>query len=393
MFCVDRYDRYVFLQRKKAHILHIRVRSPVRDIFRFELVGKDVTITDAGYDYDWVAVYKFDFTGSTATDVDPFPECPVIGWGPGRQAMECGMAPMNHFGGEINAGNDGKVEIKFSAINQKDWNKMDIKGQLIKGGNSPEEVSDHVVHRVENGDIIFNLTTPKEGEYAFKVFANEEGEREPKNVINYLITSKQKHNNAPYPRNFTDRLGAKSVFHAMGVQAVTHESGYIETEDEELELAFQQTGNTDIDLSMSLSGSTIHAEMAKRLISEEKNGRIVKYKVRFPGDGNFGLRLLGNRGNGNELFYEYIVCYKKGKVVHRAAPKEPQPPPQPVPKEEVILSQGKEIHVEHKNHQSYRFIYRNTCMYLVFSRISLNKSDLKQDKSALSKHKTNPKIT
>ncbi|XP_076086199.1 uncharacterized protein LOC143056904 isoform X2 [Mytilus galloprovincialis] len=331
---LPRYDRYVFLQRKKPHILHIRVRSPVKDIFRFELVGKDVTITDPGYDYDWVAVYKFDFTGSTTTDVDAFPECPVIGWGPGRAAVECGMAPMSHFGGEIIPANDGKLEIKFSTVNDKDWNKMDIKGQLIRGGSAPEEVSDHIVHRVENGDIIFNLTTPKKGEYAFKVYANEEGDREPKNVCNYLITSNQKQENTPFPRNFSECLGEKEAFRAMGLKALTHQSGYIETGDEELEIAFQKIG--DIDLSLNLSGSLIHAEMAKRLISEEVNGDKITYKIRFPGNGNYGLRLMGNRGQGNEVMYEYVVNYKQKKQKHK--PREEKPPPEPEPTQQPEIS-------------------------------------------------------
>lgn len=350
-----RYDRYVFLQRKKPDILHIRVRSPVRDVFRFELVGKDVTIKDTGYDYDWVAVYKFDFTGANCTDVDPFPECPVIGWGPGRTSLECGMAPMSHFGGEIVSPNDGKLEVKFSTVNGKNWNEMDIKGQLIRGGSSPEEVADHVVHRIENGDIIFNLSTPKDGEYAFKVYANEKGDREPKNVCNYLITSKQKQVASPFPRNFSDSLGAKEAFHAMGLKALTHKSGFIETEEEELELVFEKSG--DVDLSLNLSGSHVHAEMAKRLISEEINGNRVTYKVRFPGNGNYGLRLMGNRGKENEVLYDYVVQYKKGKKSSQKSKPEPvvkpktKPEPEPEPVEHNIpdFSQGKMLTVIYLN--------------------------------------------
>jgi hypothetical protein len=42
-----------------------------------------------------------------------------------------------------------------------------------------------------------------------------------------------------------------------------------------LELVFEKSG--DVDLSLNLSGSHVHAEMAKRLISEEINGNRVTF--------------------------------------------------------------------------------------------------------------------
>jgi hypothetical protein len=41
----------------------------------------------------------------------------------------------------------------------------------------------------------------------------------------------------------------------MGLKALTHKSGFIETEEEELELVFEKSG--DVDLSLNLSGSHV----------------------------------------------------------------------------------------------------------------------------------------
>jgi hypothetical protein len=89
--------------------------------------------------------------------------------------------------------------------------------------------------------------------------------------------------------------------------------------------------------------------MAKRLISEEINGNRVTYKVRFPGNGNYGLRLMGNRGKENEVLYDYVVQYKKGKKSSQKSKPEPvvkpktKPEPEPEPVEHNIpdFSQGK----------------------------------------------------
>jgi hypothetical protein len=41
--------------------LTVKIRSPERQVYRFELVGKDVTIEGDNYDYDWIAIYKIIF--------------------------------------------------------------------------------------------------------------------------------------------------------------------------------------------------------------------------------------------------------------------------------------------------------------------------------------------
>ena len=42
-------------------ILTVKIRSPEAATYRFELVGRDSTILDEGYDYDWIAIYRIVF--------------------------------------------------------------------------------------------------------------------------------------------------------------------------------------------------------------------------------------------------------------------------------------------------------------------------------------------
>lgn len=291
-----------------------------------------MTVRDKTYDYDWIAIYKLVF-GKEDDSIEPFPECPIIGWGPGRATMECGLAPMSHFAGEIKNIDGGKIEVRFGTTSDKDWSKMKIHGELVKGGSENEPIPDHVIHRVENGDVIFNVNTPKSGEYALKLYAKGERDKESKNICNYIVSSEQKGENYAFPRGFQGGLGCKDAFNAMGLRALTHESGMIDTDEEVLEIAFEKT-QENVELSLSLTGNTIRPEMAKRLIEESVDGNIVTYKIRLPQTGNYGIKVMGNRGRGNESVFDYIVQYKKShkkksKPVREAAPEMPKPPPEP----------------------------------------------------------------
>ena len=327
MFNNSRYDRYVFLQRIHKHILQIRIRSPVSDLFRFELVGKDVTVKEDSYDYDWITIYKFKFTTGTE-DVLPFPECPVIGWGPGRPTMECGMAPMSHYDGEILTKDTGELEVKFSSISGKDTSNLKVRGVLVQQGTTEEkDFSDHVLQRVENGDVIFNINTPRAGEYALKLYSKDNSEAEGTNFCNYVLTSRQKSENSPFPRGFQEHIGERAALNKMGIKALSHTSGLLKTDEEEMTFEFQNDNN--VELSINLSGASVRTEVAKRLITEEKEGNINRFKVRYPQNGNFGVRLMGNTGSGNEPLYDYVVKYRKSKS-KRYTPREP-----PVEKQKV----------------------------------------------------------
>ena len=62
LFVFCRCDEYVFMHRtNNQEILTITIRSPDVATYRFELVGRDSTVLDEGYDYDWVAIYRVVF--------------------------------------------------------------------------------------------------------------------------------------------------------------------------------------------------------------------------------------------------------------------------------------------------------------------------------------------
>lgn len=210
----------------------------------------------------------------------PFPKPPLIGWGPGRTALNRGLVPLSHFTGEVPMDDIGKVEIKFGAVNKQKLGDMTYSAMMYAAGEKMEELPDHVVHRVENGDVIINAMTPERGEFSFKLFAKQEGERgNGKEICNYLLISKQKEENGHFPRGFTERLGPKyPQFLQSGLIPATP-SGFIQTDQDVVKLAFTRT--EDIELSLNFSSERIRPAEAPRLLSQEEDGDVVTYILRY----------------------------------------------------------------------------------------------------------------
>jgi hypothetical protein len=68
-------------------------------------------------------------------------------------------------------------------------------------------LSKYAVIREENGEFTVHMRLPQEGEYALKLYANDEGEDgDASNVLNYLVKYvEQNGKNEPFP-NITDGM-------------------------------------------------------------------------------------------------------------------------------------------------------------------------------------------
>ncbi|XP_052213451.1 uncharacterized protein LOC127832191 isoform X2 [Dreissena polymorpha] len=307
-----RVDRYLFIHRTADHEhLTMRVRHPSSATLRLELVGKDTTITTPNYDYDWIAIYKIIFhEGLYKCPV--FPPTPSVGWGPGRVTRATGLVPLSHFTGEVLMDDYGKAEVKFGAAQKGQIGEMSYTAKVFTGGESLEEVMDSVVHRVENGDVIFNVMTPQSGEYVLRLFVKDEDSETVNEFCDYLLVSHQKDSNGKYPKGFQARLGPKKAFATSGMSP-TIPSGYIRTEMPDVNIGFQRS--EDIELSVNFSGENVKSADAPRLLSQRENGKWVTYTVRLPDTGQFGVKVRGSlQDEGvHEPLYDYVIDYRKIK--------------------------------------------------------------------------------
>ncbi|XP_041377436.1 uncharacterized protein LOC121389855 [Gigantopelta aegis] len=309
-----KYDRYVFMHKPKPDILSIKIRSPVVGMFRLELVGKDKRITEPGYDYDWIAVYKLVFKRAKDRCI-PFPDTPDNGWGPGIETIETGLSPISHLCGFVKAGENGEVDIMFEIIDKEKVDKLNFSSALSRGGTREVNIKDRVVHRYVDNKLIFSVKLPKKGEYSLRLSATssngEEGETTAeKNVCNYMIKSAQKIARPSYPRGFEGKIGEKPACRELGLVPLSHPSGMIYTETDEVQVSFKMT--EPIDYSMSLFGAEILGSDAKQLVTEFVEDNVITYTVQLPKHGNYGLRFVGKPKDGEcfECVVDYVIEYR-----------------------------------------------------------------------------------
>ncbi|XP_053379057.1 uncharacterized protein LOC123526583 isoform X3 [Mercenaria mercenaria] len=312
-----RMDRYVFMHRTNNNEnLTVKIRSPKEDVFRFELVGKDTTVTDENYDYDWIAIYKIIFTEGLK-ECQPFPPSPAVGWGPGRVAVETGLVPLSHFTGEVEMDDYGKAEIKFGTADKMKIGDMYYTAKVYTGGDTMEELPDYVVHRVENGDVIFNVMTPEKGEFVLRLFVKDGIDGKTREFCDYLLISRQIEENGRFPKGFQTRLGPKNPAFATSGLSPTKSSGFIRTEFDEVHIGFSR--DEDIELSVNFSGENVKPAEAPLLLSQKEAGAVVTYTVRLPGTGQYGVKVRGTREDGtvHVPLYDYVIDYRKPKKRER----------------------------------------------------------------------------
>ncbi|KAL4221367.1 hypothetical protein ACF0H5_019626 [Mactra antiquata] len=307
-----RIDRYVYMHRTNNNeTLCVKIRAPEVGTYRFELVGKDSTVKDSGYDYDWIAIYKLIFTESMY-NCKPYPPMPIIGWGPGRETEKAGLVPLSHFTGEVEMDAHGKAEIKFAQTTERKTTDTSYGAKVYTGGETMNEIPDSAVHRVENGDVVFNVMTPDTGEYVVRLFGKEAEEPKAKEFCDYLLLSKQKDHTGRFPKGFQQsKLGPKSPGFAASGLTPTIASGYIKTDSNEVNIGFKR--KEDIEMSVNLSGEKVKPSDAHLLLGQTESGNTVTYNVRLPESGMYGLRVKGTREEGatHKPLYDYVIDYNE----------------------------------------------------------------------------------
>ncbi|XP_076472308.1 uncharacterized protein LOC143301800 [Babylonia areolata] len=302
------YDRFVFMHRPNKNELSIRLRSPIAATFRLEIVGRDVRVKEPTYDYDWVALYKMRFL-KAKENCTPFPEMPTLGWGPTPYANEMALKPITHHAGEVHTNQRGDAEIAFAINDLTMIAKPAFFGKLKRPGMKDEYLKDRLVHRIEDGKVIFNVKLPKKGEYSLSLNGySTKGKDKPRNFANYMVVSEQKQYLEPFPPGFEQGLGRKPACEKLGVVPVSHHVGLIYTEERLVSLSFQKPD--DVELSATLIGTEIVLSDSYRLVTEDVQGDVIIFTVNLPRAGSYGVRVIGQSECSKfEGVYDYIIEY------------------------------------------------------------------------------------
>ncbi|XP_060552544.1 kyphoscoliosis peptidase-like isoform X2 [Ruditapes philippinarum] len=204
-------DRYVFLEKvTKEGLLNVKMRFPAIGKYKLKILAKE-------YDersFYYTVTYIIDVL-SPMDNCRPLPKNERGEWGPGLETEELGLEPITHDSGEVPT-DDGKAEVRFGMSKA-----VEFKHKLVTGDD--QELAHRVIHRVENSEAVFNIRVPDEGEYAFNVYAREEGEKgEYPNVCNYLLKcDEEPEDKHAFPDVGSDKLGPTPAFADFGMKNIS----------------------------------------------------------------------------------------------------------------------------------------------------------------------------
>lgn len=190
----DDENRYQhdFLYRPNDDSLSIKIRFPKKGTYRVEIVGKDNSIIDEGYDYDWIAVYKATVVNGCKKYV-AFPKAADAGWGNSPILEQIGLESANYEQRRaILTAEEGMCTIGYE-IKTPEARDLMLSYKMINVNSGLDDVTmESDDFTMEDGKFQVHINLPPGDESAFCLFAQiddpEYGSIE-KNLCNYLIIS------------------------------------------------------------------------------------------------------------------------------------------------------------------------------------------------------------
>ncbi|ESO92662.1 hypothetical protein LOTGIDRAFT_233093 [Lottia gigantea] len=285
-------DRFVFFEHTSDYV-HFELRFPIKGDFKMDIYGLDLNESDT---FDLCCTYII-HCPEAKKNCMPFPDCPPLGWGPIGDTKNVGLKPKTHNKGIVES-KDGKVEIRFKTEKEIQLHQT-LKHSVIDDAT----LSNYSVSRQENGEAVVNLRLPQKGEYALKLFAQDnDNEGEAPNVCNYLIrvdgTDPQ---SQPFPNMTKGNMGKSHLADKLGVKALTHPSGMIDAETGKLAIKFSAKKNLELvcELHCHDAGAT---KQCSAMTRDEKGEWI--FDLDLPQSGEYSLNVFAREKKDASRIYD-----------------------------------------------------------------------------------------
>ena len=282
-------ERYVFYQ-KTHHTLQYMIQLPLTGRFKMDVFGQDV---EQHTTFDLLCSYLIDCT-KAKEDCIPLPDNPDIGWGPGVEAERAGLYATSHKEGIVIT-EDGLVEIHFDKRNPVSL------AQAMKHNQLDEWLlKRQAILRQTDDEVIISLRLPEAGDFAFSLFADEEGaEGELTNVCNYLVRNQctdPEKTPPPFPKLHNGILGKSYLAEQLAVKAVSHPTGDITAEDPRLVLDFEHDADTEILVQLHSNDYEVQA-LTDAITRTPFGGKQTQFEIELPGPGEYGLNAYAKPTN------------------------------------------------------------------------------------------------
>ena len=291
-------ERYVFYQ-KTGDSLQYLIQLPLTGRFKMDIFGQDVTQHNS---FDLLCSYLIDCSKAKDSCI-PLPDNPDIGWGPGTDAERMGLFATSHKEGIIIT-EDGQVEIHFDKKNSV--NVL----QAMKHNQLDEWLlKRHATVRVTEDEVVINLRLPEAGDYAFCLFADEDGhEGELANVCNYLIRNQnEKVGVSKFPKLHNGVLGKDYLADQLCVQAISHPGGDIQPEENRFLVRFAHDDDTELLVQLHSDDYEVQA-LTDAVTRHELEGE-TEFELELPGPGEFGLNVYAKNMNTQKSRIYHVHTY------------------------------------------------------------------------------------
>ncbi len=296
-------DQYVFFQRMPGKIA-LKLSFPTVGRFKLGVFGglKDSTM------FNMMFAYVID-CNKAKEKCQPLPDAPEIGWGVGQDAEEVGLLPKSHTEGYIET-EDGIVTIVLELKAQ-----LSITHTIHHNEIDDEVIKKHAILRVEEDEVIIDMRLPKKGEYALKIFAAQEGqEGELYNVCNYLIMCLNRNKPQPFPALHDGKVGKSQVSDEIGVEAISHKTDIIDTQDGTEDIVFSCPGDTELFYEVhhpNKDRKTLLDEVSKVQDSQQ-----ITFMVRLKETGEYAFNIYAKNDKQTQMYHihTYLIRYTNDSI-------------------------------------------------------------------------------
>lgn len=294
-------ERYVFYQ-KTHNTLQYMIQLPLTGKFKMDVFGQDVTNHTT---FDLLCSYLIDCSKPKEGCI-PLPDNPEIGWGPGIEAERAGLVATTHKEGIIITP-DGLVEIHF------DKKRPISIAQAMKHNQLDEWLlKRQAVLKQTDEEVIINLRLPEAGDFAFSIFAEDEGfEGELANICNYLVRNQipDDEDSPPmYPKLHNGILGKSYLADQLRVRATSHPGCEIKAEDPNLFLSFDH--DNDMELLVQLHSNEYEVQALTDAVTRTELDKETDFEIELPGPGEYGLNVyVKSRDSENSPRIYHIHSY------------------------------------------------------------------------------------
>ncbi|XP_033737977.1 uncharacterized protein LOC117325676 [Pecten maximus] len=303
------FERFVRMEHR-TNTLTLKLRFPITGRFLFDVYAADSWSSSR---YELVCTYIINVSKKTKNH-KPFPDCPVLGWGPNPFSDIAGPVPVEPEETSIRT-SDGICQICVSRRGILDINHA-LKNVLM----DEAVLTKHAIGKFEEDKYIVDLKLPEEGEYALKIFASTQRTLPipTTDLLTFLVkyenTSGKKPKNIPFPIIASAHVGKKDAYSTLGIQALTYHSVSVDVLEGEGSFVFK--ADEKVQLLCELAGATKEGQSRLSVQTKQEGNRWI-FVVNTPIAGEYSLNVFAIEKSDPLTLHEvqtYIV-QSKGRPI------------------------------------------------------------------------------